>query len=266
MLRRAAGLRAVDFRAAPPDFLAAAGFEAPALRDVVPAFAVVALERFAAGLRRVAALRAGLRVAVERVAAALDDDVEPELADPSIENLPDMTRCAASATASAISEPSFVALCIIDLPAFSAVSAASMPASLIALRAFGLAAMAAAAAVRPAASISLLIAALASLSVVLAPEPLEREEEREDVEREEVFRVLDFAILQISFAVAAFTPGKNNSSVAGAKRQRKSATVDTLKGIAAKQRSPRTWSAAGSDGRPFSVYRRTPLSDLCAEP
>jgi hypothetical protein len=46
------------------------------------------------------------------------------------------------------------------------VSAASSPASRIARRALGLALIAAAAAARPAASISLLIAALASLSTV----------------------------------------------------------------------------------------------------
>jgi hypothetical protein len=53
------------------------------------------------------------------------------------------------------------------LAACCAVSAASRPASRIARRAFGLAAIAAAAAVRPAASISLLIAAFAILSTVV---------------------------------------------------------------------------------------------------
>jgi hypothetical protein len=81
-------------------------------------------------------------------------------------HFPDMTRCAASATASAISEPSLVALDIMLLAACDAVSAASSPASRMARRAFGLALIAAAAAARPAASISLLIAALASLSTV----------------------------------------------------------------------------------------------------
>ena len=61
-----------------------------------------------------------------------------------------------------------------------AVSAASSPASRIARRAFGLALIAAAAAARPAASISLLIAALASLSTVSLPVP--------DEEPEELFR------------------------------------------------------------------------------
>jgi len=100
-----------------------------------------------------------------------------------------MTRCAASATASAISEPSFVALAIMFVAAWEAVSAASRPASRIARRAFGLALIAAAAAANPAASISLLIAPLASLSTVLFPEPDEElEEDLEDVLR------ADFAI------------------------------------------------------------------------
>jgi hypothetical protein len=77
-----------------------------------------------------------------------------------------------------------------DLAALSAVSAASIPASLIALRAFGLALIAAAAAASPAASISLLIAALANFSVV------DREElDREDLEL--VLRLLAFAIANL---------------------------------------------------------------------
>ena len=97
------------------------------------------------------------------------EELEPELVlDPSSLHLPDITRCAASATASAISEPSLVALDIMLLAAWLAVSAASRPASRIARRAFGLALIAAAAAANPAASISLLIAALASLSTVLS--------------------------------------------------------------------------------------------------
>lgn len=105
-----------------------------------------------------------------------DDEVEPELdpllvlAMPSIVHLPDITRCAASATASAISEPSLVALATTLLAAWVAVSAASSPASRIARRALGLALIAAAAAANPAASISLLIAALASLSTVSLPD------------------------------------------------------------------------------------------------
>jgi hypothetical protein len=100
----------------------------------------------------------------------------------SIDHLPLITRFAASVTASAISAPSLVALDNTDLAALSAVSAASIPASRIALRAFGLALMAAAAAARPAASISLLIAAFASLSVVLLDEPDDRELELDDLD------------------------------------------------------------------------------------
>jgi hypothetical protein len=189
VLRRAAGLRAGDLRALVPDFAAAVRFGA-ALRAAGLAFALLAVERFAAGLR------AGLRAEVDRDAPPLDADAEDEpelvLAMPSIENLPDITRWAASATASAISEPSFVALCIIDLAALSAVSAASMPASLIAFRAFGLAAIAAAAAVRPAASISLLIAPLAILFIV----SFDFEVFEDDV------RLLDFAIADLRFDFA----------------------------------------------------------------
>jgi len=99
-----------------------------------------------------------------------DDEPLLALALPSTVHLPDMTRCAASATASAMSEPSLVALAMTLLAAWLAVSAASSPASRIARRALGLALIAAAAAARPAASISLLIAALASLSTVSLPD------------------------------------------------------------------------------------------------
>ena len=95
-----------------------------------------------------------------------DPPLLPALAEPSKFHLPDITRWAASATASAMIEPSLVALDTMLLAAWDAVSAASSPASRIFLRAAGLAAIAAAAAVNPAASISLLIAALASLSIV----------------------------------------------------------------------------------------------------
>jgi hypothetical protein len=95
--------------------------------------------------------------------------------------LPDITRCAASATASAISEPSFVALAIMLLAACDALSAASRPASRIARRALGLALIAAAAAARPAANISLLIAALASLSTVSLPDDVLEELLRADL-------------------------------------------------------------------------------------
>jgi hypothetical protein len=121
-------------------------------------------------------------------------------------HLPDMMRCAASATASAINDPSLVALEATLLAACWAVSAASSPASRIARRAFGLALIAAAAAARPAASISLLIAALASLSTVLLFE-LELEPERDDVDElgfdlEELFLV--------DFAIASLPPGERH--------------------------------------------------------
>ena len=108
----------------------------------------------------------------------------------SIDHLPLSTRLAASDTASAISDPSLVALDSTDFAALSAVSAASIPASRIALRAFGLALIAAAAAARPAASISLLIAAFASFSVVLLLDPDERELVLEDLDPEDADRDL----------------------------------------------------------------------------
>ena len=175
LARDAAGLRAVEARVAP-----------------VPAdFARVdAVLRAALGLRVELALRAGLdlravpepvlaRVAVEREAldfrfvafrpvplerAPVARAVPLEPSSPV--HFPDMTRCAASATASAMIEPSLVALDIMLVAACDAESAASRPASRILRRAAGLALIAAAAAARPAASISLLIAALANLSTV----------------------------------------------------------------------------------------------------
>jgi hypothetical protein len=81
-------------------------------------------------------------------------------------HLPVSTRCAASATASAISDPSRVALDTAAVAARDVVSAASRPASRILRRAAGLALIAAAAAASPAASISRLIAAFAILSIV----------------------------------------------------------------------------------------------------
>ena len=72
-----------------------------------------------------------------------------------------------------MSEPSLVALDTTLVAACDAVSAASRPASRILRRAAGLALIAAAAAASPAASISLLIAAFASLSTVSFPEDFE---------------------------------------------------------------------------------------------
>ena len=167
MVRLRVVLRAGFFAAA----LVAVFGRAEALARVDVAFFAVA---------RLAVLRFAVeRFAPGRLAAGLRDVELPELALalPSIDHLPDITRCAASATASAINEPSFVALAIMLLAAWLAVSAASRPASRIARRAFGLALIAAAAAARPAASISLLIAALAILSTVSF-----REDEPEDPE------------------------------------------------------------------------------------
>jgi hypothetical protein len=171
---------------------------APALAD----FARVEVERFAGDLRAVERFAVDLR-AVERfavdlragLAALLEvlDDVE---ADPSIDHLPDITRCAASATASAMIEPSFVALDTTLLAACDAVSAASSPASRIFFRAAGLALIAAAAAASPAASISLLIAAFASLSIVALFDAERDDEELEEVDREELLRA-DFAIFYL---------------------------------------------------------------------
>lgn len=175
--RFAGDLRAVDERLAP----ALADFA----RDDVERFAA---ERFAVDLR------AGFAAVLEEL-----DDVEAEL---SVDHLPDITRCAASATASAMIAPSLVALDAIALAACDAVSAASSPASRIFLRAAGLALIAAAAAASPAASISLLIAALASLSIFVLLEPereegeLERELELEELEPEERLRV-GFAIIYL---------------------------------------------------------------------
>ncbi len=149
-------------------------------------------------LRDADARFAGFADALRALLDFAEDDALLVLAELSIDHLPDMIRCAASATASAMIEPSLVALEAIALAACEAVSAASSPASRIFLRAAGLALIAAAAAARPAASISLLIAAFASLSTVvlfeleLDEDELERGEDvrdREDVERDELLRV-----------------------------------------------------------------------------
>jgi hypothetical protein len=147
----------------------AAGLAELVFRVAEPVFALVAVERFAAGffaVERFGAAFACVFAAGRLADVLLAPELERAELDCSIGHLPDITFCAASATASAIKEPSRVALAVTDFAAFSAVSAASIPASLIALRALGLAAIAAAAAVSPAASISLLIAALVILSMV----------------------------------------------------------------------------------------------------
>lgn len=174
---RALVLRAGDLRAVEP-----VEEEAAAL------FARVLLVDLRAVDLRAVALRALVLRAppVEREEAV--EPAELALGASSLDHLPDITRCAASATASAMIEPSLVALDIMLLAACDAVSAASSPASRILRRADGLALIAAAAAASPAASISLLIAALASLSTGLS----------EELDRLDVFRVDFLAIALIS--------------------------------------------------------------------
>jgi hypothetical protein len=161
---------------APDDFarLAAGFFAAVLLRAVLLRAVDFRALLFRAVLLRAVDLRAPL---------LRDEEEEPPelaLASPSIDHLPVITRCAASATASAISEPSLVALAATLAAACDAVSAASKPASRIARRAFGLALIAAAAAARPAASISLLIAAFLILSVMSLVLEEDFEEDRDD--------------------------------------------------------------------------------------
>ena len=79
------------------------------------------------------------------------------------------------------------------------------------MRAFGLAAIAAAAAVKPAASISLLIAAFASLStddlVELDPDDRELEPDERDLEREEPEEDLE-ELLRADFAILYLPPSR----------------------------------------------------------
>ena len=169
--------------------------------------AAVPVALFAVDLRagdlRAADLRAGERdVVVRRAVLVLRADAlrragfalaAAGAGSSSPAQFPDITRCAASATASAMSAPSRVALDATLLAACDAVSAASSPASRILRRAAGLAAIAAAAAVSPAASISLLIAAFAILSRLLL---LEREDfvEEDFLEEPEERFLAGFAI------------------------------------------------------------------------
>jgi len=156
--------------------------------------------RFAADRFAVDRFAGDLRAPLLRLELAADEPLLV-LALPSIDHLPVMTRCAASATASAMSEPSLVALAMTLVAACDAVSAASSPASRIARRAFGLALIAAAAAARPAASISLLIAALASLSTVSL---LLFEDELFEDEPEELLRA--------DLAIAVFLRSRKDTS------------------------------------------------------
>jgi hypothetical protein len=94
-----------DFRA-PLDLLAAPFALAPADVD----FRAVPLERGLLALRAPPDLRAELPRDEDDDDEVPADEPELALAIPSIDHLPDITRCAASATASAISEPSLVAL------------------------------------------------------------------------------------------------------------------------------------------------------------
>jgi hypothetical protein len=247
--------------------------------------ALVALFARVAGALRVAPVRvdaevddfardevaflAVLRLAVERLAVDLrapllrdEDAAEVARLDPSSAvHLPDITRCAASATASAINVPSFVALAITLLAACEAVSAASSPASRIALRALGLALIAAAAAARPAASISLLIAALASLSTVSL-----REEEPEEP-----------LLADLAIASSPSSTGKRHFSAvtvpeqagkcanSGAVTCGGDAVGRYVKGHrCVKQRCPSTWSAAGDVAvRQRLELTNTPFRPLC---
>ena len=232
-------LRAVVLRG----FLAAdarAGFLAADARLAVEAPAALRAAGLRAGDLRAAVLRvAAFRVLVFR--AAPDRELVDGL--PALPDMPVISRSAASATASAIKAPSFVALAATLLAACDAVSAASRPASRIARRALGLALIAAAAAARPAASISLLIAALAILSTVLLVEDFE------DVLDERV--LADFAI-----AYSPFVTAKDTSALLRFPYRAKRPVDSNVKGTAAvSQRCPSTWSAAEGDGRSISFRR-----------
>jgi hypothetical protein len=116
VLRDRAPLLREDFAAPPVDDVFA--------RELVDVFAPV--ERVEPDVDDFALDELGLRALLERDpeldlrALPPRDELEdePELLDPSsVVHLPDITRCAASATASAISEPSLVALAITLLAA-----------------------------------------------------------------------------------------------------------------------------------------------------
>jgi hypothetical protein len=208
VLRLAAGFDAVERDALPVDLA----------RDAVPPVVLRVPLLFAELVLRA--------VEPERAPPEVERD-DPELSSSPV-HLPDMTRCAASATASAISEPSFVALDIMLLAALLALSAASMPASRMARRALGLAAIAAAAAVRPAASISLLMAALVILSIV---ESLDRDDP--DVDADELVPDVPperfasercLVVLRFAISISSLGWGKDTS---GPKRFRRAVFLRT---------------------------------------
>lgn len=199
---------AVERLAPPPvDFARlVVAFFAPDFVEVLDRVAVerladarFAVERFAvepAPVERDVLLRAVPPLRADLLPLRADVLAPVDLESSSV-HLPDITRCAASATASAISEPSFDALVATLLAAACAESAASRPASRILRRADGLALIAAAAAASPAASISRLIAALAILSTVLLPEDaLDREDPLE------LFELFLLLVLVVDLAIA----------------------------------------------------------------
>jgi hypothetical protein len=172
----------------------------PVLRGAA-VLALAALLFLAAGLRLAGALRLA---AAFRAAGFFAFDVDfavAALPPSSPDHFPDITRCAASATASAINAPSLLALAMTLVAACDAESAASKPASRIARRALGLALIAAAAAAKPAPSISRLIAALAILSTVDLADP----------DFDDFFFVLGFAIAKPPFIKRKTLQPRNSS-------------------------------------------------------
>jgi hypothetical protein len=197
----------------------AAGFFAAVLAGFAAALArvLLAVDRFADGFLFAVDFRAaGLRAVEDLAARAV-----PALAASVSVHLPDIARWTASVTASAISEPSLLALVMTALAACVALSAASRPASRMARRALGLALIAAAAAANPAASISRLIAALAILSTVVSDFLLEPDE--------------DF-LVPLAFAIADLLQHllpKTLQSRNGSARAGNGCCADMLKGTAA---------------------------------
>jgi hypothetical protein len=118
---RVADARLGDLRA-PPDRLEPALDLAPAGDDFVAALFVRdeverELDGFAREVVDFARDPLGLRAPLLRELPEDEPEAELVLALPSTVHLPDITRCAASATASAISEPSLVALAMTLLAA-----------------------------------------------------------------------------------------------------------------------------------------------------